>query len=81
MIPIPLCGSARERYAVHYGTAAGCATWPAGSGDPATATYGASFSLVLGALSGDPDFETTRRALALPALGSFLWDPELRPPS
>ncbi|MYN68491.1 MAG: N-6 DNA methylase [Acidobacteria bacterium] len=32
------------------------------------------FQLLARALSGDPGFETARRALALPALGSFLWD-------
>ncbi len=34
------------------------------------------FQLLVGALSGDPGFESVRRALALPALGSFLWSPD-----
>ena len=37
------------------------------------------FRLLADALSGEPDFETARRRLALPALGSFLWSPESTP--
>ena len=37
------------------------------------------FRLVAGALSGEPDGESVRRHLALPALGSFLWSPESTP--
>ena len=33
------------------------------------------FKLVANALSGEEDYETVRRNLSLPALGSFLWDP------
>ena len=65
---------ARERYAAHYG--AGRLRDLAGRikgsrhGD-----LWRQFQLPVGALSGDPAFETARHALALPALGSFLWDP------
>ena len=65
---------ARERYAAHYGAAR--------LRDLAGRIKGSrhgdlwrQFQLPVGALSGDPAFETARRALALPALGSFLWDP------
>ena len=65
---------ARERYARHYGTARlrGLAGRIKGSrhGD-----LWRQFQLLVGALSGDPGFESVRRALALPALGSFLWNP------
>ena len=37
------------------------------------------FRLLAGALSGEPEFESARRSLALPALGSFLWSPESTP--
>ena len=66
--------TARERYAAHYGAAR--------LRDLAGRIKGSrhgdlwrQFQLLVGALSGDPGFETARRALALPALGSFLWDP------
>ena len=66
--------TARERYAAHYGTAR--------LRDLAGRIKGSrhgdlwrQFQLPVGALSGDPEFESARRALALPALGSFLWDP------
>ena len=66
--------TARERYAAYYGAAR--------LRDLAGRIKGSrhgdlwrQFQLPVGALSGDPCFETTRRALALPALGSFLWDP------
>ena len=65
----------RERYAEHYGTARlrNLAGKIKGSrhGD-----LWRQFQLLVGALSGDPDFETVRRTLALPALGSFLWNPD-----
>ena len=66
---------ARERYARHYGTAR--------LRDLAGRIKGSrhgdlwrQFQLLVGALSGDPGFEYVRRALALPALGSFLWSPD-----
>ena len=66
---------ARERYARHYGTAR--------LRDLAGRIKGSrhgdlwrQFQLLVGALSGDPGFESVRRALALPALGSFLWSPD-----
>ena len=65
---------ARERYAAHYGTA----RLRELAGRIRGSRHGdlwRQFQLLVGALSGDPDFETTRRALALPALGSVLWDP------
>jgi hypothetical protein len=34
------------------------------------------FNLLVGALSGDERFDTARKRLALPALGSFLWSPK-----
>jgi hypothetical protein len=34
------------------------------------------FNLLIGALSGDERFEASRRHLALPILGSFLWSPK-----
>ena len=37
------------------------------------------FRLLADALSGEPDLETARRRLALPALGSFLWSRESTP--
>ena len=65
---------ARERYAAHYGAAR--------LRDLAGRIKGSrhgdlwrQFQLPVGALSGDPAFEAARHALALPALGSFLWDP------
>ena len=66
--------TARERYAAHYGAAR--------LRDLAGRIKGSrhgdlwrQFQVPVGALSGDSAFETARRALALPALGSFLWDP------
>ena len=66
--------TARERYAAYYGAAR--------LRDLAGRIKGSrhgdlwrQFQLPVGALSGDPRFETARHALALPALGSFLWDP------
>ena len=66
--------TARERYAAHYGAAR--------LRDLAGRIKGSrhgdlwrQLQIPVGALSGDPRFETARRALALPALGSFLWDP------
>ncbi len=65
---------ARERYAAHYGTTRlrELASKIKGSrhGD-----LWRQFQILVGALSGEPAFEGTRRALALPALGSFLWSP------
>ncbi|MBL8743025.1 MAG: N-6 DNA methylase, partial [Myxococcales bacterium] len=65
---------ARERYAAHYGTAR--------LRDLAGKIKGSrhgdlwrQFQILVGALSGEPAFEGTRRTLALPALGSFLWSP------
>ena len=37
------------------------------------------FQLTVGALSGDSKFHSMREALALPTLGSFLWDPASTP--
>jgi hypothetical protein len=65
---------ARERYAAHYGTAR--------LRDLAGKIKGSrhgdlwrQFQILVGALSGEPAFEGTRRTLSLPALGSFLWSP------
>jgi hypothetical protein len=65
---------ARERYAAHYSTARlrELASKIKGSrhGD-----LWRQFQLLVGALSGDAVFATAREQLALPTLGSFLWDP------
>jgi len=65
---------ARERYAAHYSTAR--------LRDLAAAIKGSrhgdlwrQFQLLVGALSGQPAGGVLREHLALPALGSFLWDP------
>jgi hypothetical protein len=65
---------ARERYATHYGTAR--------LRDLAGKIKGSrhgdlwrQLQILVGALSGEPALEATRRSLALPALGSFLWSP------
>jgi len=66
--------TARERFAAHYGTARlrELASKIKGSrhGD-----LWRQFQLLVGALSGDAAFAAAREHLALPALGSFLWDP------
>ena len=66
--------TARERFARHYGTARlrEMAAKIRGSrhGD-----LWRQFQLIVSALSGDANFAATREALALPALGSFLWNP------
>jgi hypothetical protein len=65
---------ARERYAAHYSTGRlrELASRIKGSrhGD-----LWRQFQLMVGALSGDKDFDAVREHLALPVLGSFLWDP------
>ncbi|MBM3525247.1 MAG: hypothetical protein FJX57_20055, partial [Alphaproteobacteria bacterium] len=65
---------ARERYAAHYGTA----RLRDLAGNIKGSRHGdlwRQFQILVGALSGEPAFEGTRRSLALPALGSFLWSP------
>ena len=66
--------TARERFALHYGTVRlrEMAAKIKGSrhGD-----LWRQFQIIVGALSGDANSTSTREALALPALGSFLWDP------
>jgi hypothetical protein len=66
---------ARERYAAHYSTAR--------LRDLASRIKGSrhgdlwqQFQLTVGALSGDERFAPMREALALPILGSLLWNPE-----
>lgn len=66
---------ARDRYAAHYSTAR--------LRDMAGRIKGSrhgdlwhQFQILVGALSGNPTFVAAREHLALPALGSFLWDPE-----
>ena len=65
---------ARERYAAHYSTVRlrGLASNIKGSRH---CDLWRQFHLLLGALSGDPRYAAGRDHLALPALGSFLWDP------
>ena len=65
---------ARERYSAHYSTSR--------LRDIASRIKGTrhgdlwrQFKLLTGALSGDPDYKAARRRLALPALGSLLWNP------
>jgi len=63
---------ARERYASHYGTE----RLRELAGKIKGSRHGdlwRQFQILLGALSGEAAFEGTRRTLALPALGSFLW--------
>lgn len=66
--------TARERYASHYSTARlrELASRIKGSrhGD-----LWRQFQLLVGALSGKDEFAAARAQLALPTLGSFLWDP------
>src|SRR5690606_1612488 len=66
---------ARERYASHYSTA----RLRELAGKIKGSRHGdlwRQFQILVGALSGNPAFENTRRSLALPALGSFLWSPD-----
>ncbi len=66
---------ARERYAAHYGTA----RLRELAGRIKGSRHGdlwRQFQIVAAALSGEPVFEAARTMLALPALGSMLWDPE-----
>ncbi len=70
--------AAREVYATHYGTA----RLRALAGRIRGSRHGdlwQQFRLVAGALAGEPDGESVRRHLALPALGSFLWSAESTP--
>ena len=70
--------AAREVHATHYGTA----RLRALAGKIRGSRHGdlwRQFRLVAGALSGEPDGESVRRHLALPALGSFLWSPDSTP--
>ena len=66
---------ARERYTIHYSTAR--------LRDMAARIKGSrhgdlwqQFQLLVMALSGNDAFAAAREQLALPALGSFLWDPD-----
>ena len=64
--------AARETYAAHYGTA----RLRHLAGRIKGSRHGdlwRQFRLLADALSGEPGFESARRRLALPALGSFLW--------
>ncbi len=70
--------AARNVYARHYGTA----RLRALAGKIKGSRHGdlwRQFRLLTGALSGGPEYESVRRRLALPALGSFLWSPESTP--
>jgi hypothetical protein len=66
--------TARERFALHYGTARLREIAAKIKGSRHSDLW-RQFQIIVGALSGDASFTTTREALALPALGSFLWDP------
>ena len=64
---------ARERYAAHYSTS----RLRELAGKIKGSRHGdlwQQFKLIVRALSGDPSFARIREHLALPALGSFLWD-------
>ncbi len=65
---------ARERYAAHYGTARLRELAGKIKGTRHSDLW-RQFQVLLRALAGEPAFEGTRRSLALPALGSFLWSP------
>ena len=70
--------AAREAYTAHYGTA----RLRHLAGRIKGSRHGdlwRQFRLLANALSGEPDLETARRRLALPALGSFLWSRESTP--
>ena len=70
--------AAREAYAAHYGTA----RLRHLAGRIKGSRHGdlwRQFRLLADALSGEPDLETARQRLALPALGSFLWGRESTP--
>ena len=69
---------ARQRYRAHYGTA----RLRALAGKIKGSRHGdlwQQFNLLVGALSGDARFQSVRTQLALPALGSFLWNPGSTP--
>lgn len=66
--------TARERYAAHYSTA----RLRELAGKIKGSRHGdlwRQFQLLVGALSGNESFASVRQELALPTLGSFLWDP------
>ena len=70
--------TARERYARYYGTA----RLRELAGRLKGTRHGdlwRQFRFLVGPLSGDPGSEAARRHLALPAFGSFLWDPASTP--
>ena len=67
--------TARQRYASHYGTA----RLRRLAGRIKGSRHGdlwRQFRSLVGPLSGDPAFAGVRRHLALPSLGSLLWDPD-----
>ena len=66
--------TARQRYGAHYGTA----RLRRLAGRIKGSRHGdlwRQFRFLVAPLSGDPQFADARRHLALPSLGSFLWDP------
>ncbi len=70
-----LARTAQQRYANHYGTT----RLRRLAGKIKGSRHGDlwhQFRFLVGPLSGDPEFAGARRHLALPALGSFLWDPD-----
>lgn len=67
-------GTARARYVAHYSTA----RLRQLAGTIKGSRHGdlwQQFNLLVGALSGEERFAAAREALALPALGSWLWNP------
>jgi len=66
--------TARQRFADHYGTA----RLRHLAGTIRGSRHGdlwRQFQVLVGALSGEADFQIVRESIALPALGSFLWSP------
>ncbi len=70
----PAAGLARDRYTAHYSTARLRQLAGAIKGSRHGDLW-QQFNLLVGALSGEERFASAREALALPALGSLLWNP------
>nr|MBZ4194319.1 N-6 DNA methylase [Candidatus Contendobacter sp.] len=70
----PVAGVARGRYTAHYSTARLRQLAGAIKGSRHGDLW-QQFNLLVGALSGEERFASAREALALPALGSWLWNP------
>ncbi len=71
----PEAATARERYATHYSTYRLRQLASKIKGSRHSDLWN-QFGLLIGALYGEDRFEAVRQNLALPALGSFLWNPD-----